>query len=149
MEAALFLKNHPDIEHGEMVIFFTTDEEIGHGVDHVNIQKLGADFGYTLDGGPIGSLEDETFSADACTIKIKGVSTHPGYAKGKMENAIKIAGEKSLPLYPSIGCLLSPLTTMRVLFIPPDWRAIWSIAEIDFIIRDFVTAKLDRPRCRT
>jgi tripeptide aminopeptidase len=143
MEAALFLKKHPDIEHGEMIIFFTTDEEIGHGVDHVNIQKLGADFGYTLDGGPIGSLEDETFSADACTIKIKGVSTHPGYAKGKMENAIKIAGEilAALPKH-----RMSPESTedYEGFVHPTRLEGNLEHAEIDFIIRDFVTSKLDQ-----
>ncbi len=142
MEAALFLKNHPEIEHGEMVIFFTTDEEIGHGVDHVNKQKLGADFGYTLDGGPIGSLEDETFSADACTIKIKGVSTHPGYAKGKMENAIKIAGEILAALPKN---RMSPESTddYEGFVHPTRLEGNLELAEIDFIIRDFVTAKLD------
>ena len=93
MEALLYLKNHPEIKHGNIRILFTPDEEIGRGVDHVDLNKLKADFAYTLDGGELGSLEDETFSADAVKIEIQGVSTHPGYAKGKMENAIKIASE--------------------------------------------------------
>ena len=70
---------------------FTPDEEIGRGVDKADLKKLGADFCYTMDGEAAGSLEDETFSADAATITIQGVSVHPGYAKGKMEHAMKIA----------------------------------------------------------
>ena len=71
---------------------FTPDEEIGRGVDKADLKKLGADFAYTMDGETAGNIEDETFSADGATITIEGVSTHPGFAKGKMENAIKIAG---------------------------------------------------------
>ena len=74
-----------------MRILFTPDEEIGRGVDKVDLKKLGADFAYTIDGETAGDIEDETFSADAATVTIEGVSTHPGFAKGKMEHAIKIA----------------------------------------------------------
>lgn len=93
MDAANFFISHPEVKHGEIKILFTPDEEIGRGVDHVDLKKLGADFGYTIDGESCGSMEDETFSADAATIHIKGVSAHPGFAKGKMESAIKIASE--------------------------------------------------------
>ncbi|MFM9944562.1 MAG: peptidase T [Bacteroidia bacterium] len=93
MDAAHFLINHPEIKHGKIRILFTPDEEIGLGVDKVNMQKLGADFGYTMDGESAGHIEDETFSADGATLTIKGVSTHPGFAKGKMESALKIAGD--------------------------------------------------------
>src|SRR5207247_9409548 len=79
------------IKHGAINILFTPDEEIGRGVDKVDLKKLGADFAYTIDGETAGNIEDETFSADAATITIEGVSTHPGFAKGKMEHAIKIA----------------------------------------------------------
>jgi tripeptide aminopeptidase len=105
------------------------------------MQKLGADFGYTLDGGERGSLEDETFSADGVQIIIHGVITHPGYAKGKLVNALKIAGEilEKLP-----KCELSPETTEgKQGFIHPV--LVDGIAEkctIDFIIRDFVPAGL-------
>lgn len=91
MDAAHFLINNPQIEHGTIKILFTPDEEIGRGVDKVDLNKLGADFAYTLDGASPGDIEDETFSADGVTITVEGVSTHPGYAKGKMEHAIKIA----------------------------------------------------------
>jgi tripeptide aminopeptidase len=93
MDAAFHLMKHPEIKHGTIKLLFTPDEEIGRGADKVNIKKLGADYGYTIDGEELGHLENETFSADGVTIIIKGVSTHPGFAKNKMENAIKIASE--------------------------------------------------------
>ncbi|PZP09886.1 MAG: peptidase T, partial [Sphingomonas hengshuiensis] len=80
------------IRHGTIKLLFTPDEEIGRGVDKVDLQKLGAEFGYTMDGETAGHIEDETFSADGVKITIQGVAIHPGFAKGKMENAIKIAG---------------------------------------------------------
>ncbi|HTF04713.1 MAG TPA: peptidase T, partial [Bacteroidia bacterium] len=91
MDAAHHLITHPEIKHGTIRILFTPDEEIGRGVDNADMEKLGADFGYTMDGATAGHIEDETFSADGAKITIQGVSTHPGFAKGKMENAIKIA----------------------------------------------------------
>src|SRR5678810_142437 len=93
MDAANFLMTHPEVKHGKLRLLFTPDEEVGKGTAKVDMQKLGADFGYTLDGGEAGALEDETFSADAAKIIISGVSAHPGYAKNKLVNAIKIAGE--------------------------------------------------------
>lgn len=99
MDAAHHLMKHPEIKHGTIKILFTPDEEIGRGADKVNLKKLGADYGYTIDGEELGHLENETFSADSVTVIIKGVSTHPGFAKNKMESAIKIASEiiASLP----------------------------------------------------
>ena len=91
MDAAHFFINTPLVKHGTIKILFTPDEEIGRGVNNVDLAKLKADFGYTVDGETVGSIEDETFSADSVTIIIHGVSAHPGYAKGKMEHAIKIA----------------------------------------------------------
>jgi len=91
MDAAQFLIAHPDIKHGTIRILFTPDEEIGRGVDKADMKKLGAAFGYTMDGETAGHIEDETFSADGASIAITGVSTHPGFAKGKMEHAVKIA----------------------------------------------------------
>jgi len=91
MDAAQFLIDNPQIRHGAIKILFTPDEEIGRGVDKADLNKLGADFAYTIDGETAGNLEDETFSADSATVTIEGVSTHPGFAKGKMEHAIKIA----------------------------------------------------------
>ena len=93
MDAANFLITHPEVKHGTIKILFTPDEEVGKGTAKIDLQKLGADYGYTLDGGEAGSLEDETFSADGVQIVIHGVITHPGYAKGKMVNALKIAAD--------------------------------------------------------
>lgn len=92
MTAAQFLVANPDIKHGTIKLLFTVDEEIGRGVDKVDLKKLGAQFAYTMDGETAGHIEDETFSADGVEITIQGVAIHPGFAKGKMENAIKIAG---------------------------------------------------------
>ena len=99
MDFVQHLRDNKDIIHGPVKILFTPDEEIGKGVDFLDMKKLNADFGYTLDGGPLGSIEDESFSADALKLKITGVSAHPGYAKNKMINAIKIASQliTSLP----------------------------------------------------
>ncbi len=90
MDAAQVLLANPQIRHGTIKILFTPDEEIGRGADKVDLQKLGAAFGYTIDGESAGHLEDETFSADGVTIIIQGVSIHPGFAKGRMEHALKI-----------------------------------------------------------
>lgn len=99
MDAANYLMTHPEVKHGTVKILFTPDEEIGRGVDKVNLEKLGADFAYTMDGSTVGSLEDETFSADGAEITIHGVSAHPGFAKGQMVNALKVAARflDSLP----------------------------------------------------
>jgi tripeptide aminopeptidase len=93
MDAAHHLMTHPELKHGTIKILFTPDEEIGRGADKADMKKLGADYGYTIDGEELGHIENETFSADGVTIKIHGVSTHPGFAKNKMESAIKIASE--------------------------------------------------------
>lgn len=93
MDAAHFLMTHPEVKHGAIRILFTPDEEIGRGADKADMKRLGADFAYTLDGGTRGTLENETFSADGVTVKITGFSTHPGYAKDKMQHAIKIAAD--------------------------------------------------------
>lgn len=93
MDAATYLMQHPEVKHGAIRILFTPDEEIGRGADKVNIKKLGAQYGYTMDGESLGHLENETFSADGVSIIIKGVPTHPGFAKDKMEHSIKIAAE--------------------------------------------------------
>jgi tripeptide aminopeptidase len=99
MDFVHYLQQHPEVKHGAIRILFTPDEEIGRGVDNVDIKKLGADFGYTLDGGERGSFDDETFSADGVTITIHGISTHPGSAKNKLVNALKVAAAflESLP----------------------------------------------------
>ncbi len=93
MDAAYHLMKNPEVKHGTIKILFTPDEEIGRGADKADLKKVGADFGYTIDGEELGHIENETFSADGLTINIHGVSTHPGFAKNKMESAIKIASE--------------------------------------------------------
>lgn len=136
MDAVNILVNTPDIKHGTLKILFTPDEEVGHGVDHVDLKKLGADFAYTMDGASAGNLEDETFSADKATITIRGVSAHPGFAKGKIENAIKIAS-RIVERLPRDTC--SPETTEdREGFLhPTDLQATLEGATISFIVRDF------------
>ncbi len=89
MDMAHYLLQHPELTHGTIKILFTPDEEVGRGTDKLDMQKLGADFGYTLDGGELGTYEDETFSADGVSISFFGISAHPGYAKDKMVNALK------------------------------------------------------------
>lgn len=141
MAAIEYLVAHPEVPHGRLRILFTPDEEIGRGVDAVDMGKLGADFGYTIDGETRGSIEDETFSADGAIINIAGVSTHPGFAKEKMENAVKIAADLIAAL-PQRS--LSPETTEgREGFIHPvNLIAKAESARIDLILRDFDTAKL-------
>lgn len=141
MDAVHFLLTHPDIKHGTIRILFTPDEEVGRGVEKLDMQKLGAQFGYTMDGGERGSLENESFSADGAKIVIQGVSVHPGTAKDKLVSALKIAAEM-IDSLPKNG--LSPETTDdREGFIHPvRVNGVVEKAEIDFILRDFVTAKL-------
>ena len=143
MEAALYFMQNPSLKHGDIKILFTPDEEVGQGTAKVDMQKLGAQFGYTLDGGEAGSLEDETFSADAATITISGIIVHPGYAKNKLVNALKIAGAV-LDALPKNEW--SPETTSgREGFVHPV--AVNGIAEqatIQFIVRDFAVAGLQQ-----
>lgn len=136
MDAARILMENPDLKHGKIRILFTPDEEIGRGVDKIDMERLAADFGYTVDGEKRGTLEDETFSADGVTIKIQGVSAHPGFAKGKLESAIKIAADV-LAALPK-DCLSPETTEKREGFIHPvQVSGIAEEAEIKFIIRDF------------
>ena len=93
VSAMEYLKNHPEIKHGKIRIGFTPDEEIGQGADHFDVEKFGADWAYTMDGGDIGELEYENFNAASAKIQIQGRSVHPGYAKGKMINALVIANK--------------------------------------------------------
>ena len=136
MDAARFLIQNPDIKHGTIKILFTPDEEIGRGVDKVDLKKLGADFAYTMDGETAGNIEDETFSADGATITIEGVSTHPGFAKGKMEHAIKIAAA-IVDRLPRDTC--SPETTegKEGFLHPIGITGALEKATIGFIVRDF------------
>jgi tripeptide aminopeptidase len=141
MDAAHFLMTHPEVKHGAIRILFTPDEEVGRGTAKVDMQRLAARFGYTLDGGEAGSLEDETFSADGVTIIINGVITHPGYAKDKLVNALKIGGEV-LARLPKTE--LSPETTngKQGFIHPVRFDGIAERCTLEFIIRDFDTALL-------
>jgi len=143
MDLANFLMTNKEVKHGEIKILFTPDEEVGRGTEKVDLKKLGADFAYTLDGGDAGNLEDETFSADGVEVMIHGVIAHPGYAKGKMINAMKIAGE-ILAALPKDR--LSPESTegKRGFIHPVRLVGIAEKCSIDFIIRDFDTKGLQK-----
>ena len=141
MDAAQVLLANPQIKHGTIKILFTPDEEIGRGVDKVDLKKLGATFAYTIDGETAGHIEDETFSADGAVLTIEGVSAHPGFAKGKMEHAIKIAS-RIVDRLPKDTC--SPETTDgREGFLHPTGiSGTLERATLSFIVRDFTDAGL-------
>lgn len=141
VEAAAYLLAHPEIQHGPIRIGFTCDEEIGHGVDHLDMKKLGAQVAYTLDGGAQGEIDVETFSADLAVVTITGVNIHPSIAKGRMINAVRLAGMllERLPRR-----TLTPETTAdREGFLHP-YRIEGGVAEVTLriLLRDFVTAHL-------
>lgn len=141
MDAVQYFTEHPEVKHAGIKILFTPDEEIGRGADKVDLKRLGADFGYTIDGETLGSIEDETFSADAVIININGVSAHPGFAKGKMENAVKIAAEILANLPKN---RLSPESTEgRDGFVHPlECSSTAEGAKLTFIIRSFKDSEL-------
>ena len=136
MDAAHFFVTNPQVKHGTIKILFTPDEEIGRGVDKVDLKKLGADFAYTIDGETAGDVEDETFSADGATVIIDGVSTHPGFAKGRMEHAIKIAAA-IVDRLPKTTC--SPETTegKQGFLHPVGISGALEQTTLSFIVRDF------------
>jgi tripeptide aminopeptidase len=140
MESAAYLLQHSEIPHGDVRICFTCDEEIGHGVDHVDLKALGADVGYTLDGTGEGEIEAETFSADKAVIAFTGINIHPSIAKGKMVNALRMVGTflDSLPRE-----LAPEFTDGRDGFIHP-YQIEGGVGKVTvgFLLRDFVTAKL-------
>jgi tripeptide aminopeptidase len=143
METAATLIEHPEIAHGPIRVVFTCDEEIGHGVDHVDLNKLGATVCYTLDGGGANEIDIETFSADMATVRIKGINIHPMMAKGRMVNAVRISSDflQRLP-----RSFLSPETTSeRKGFLHP-YSIEGGVGEvtIKILIRDFDTATLAR-----
>jgi tripeptide aminopeptidase len=140
MDFAHILMTNPSIKHGKLRILFTPDEEIGRGVNKVNMKKLGANFGYTIDGETAGSIEDETFSADGATLTILGVPSHPGFAKGNMENAQKIAGQ----ILAAIPKGLSPEGTdgKKGFIHPTSVEGNLEKVVIKWIIRDFTEAGL-------
>jgi tripeptide aminopeptidase len=141
MEAVATLLAHPERPRGPVRICFTCDEEIGRGIDHVDLDRLGAVVGYTLDGGGVGEIDGETFSADLAVVTIRGINIHPSIAKGRMVNAIRLAGMflDSLPQKS-----LSPETTAdREGFLHP-YRIEGGVAEVALriLLRDFDTARL-------
>jgi tripeptide aminopeptidase len=141
MQAADFITKNKFVEHGDIKILFTPDEEIGKGTAKLDMKKLGADFAYTLDGGEAGSLEDETFSADGATIFINGVIAHPGYAKNKMVNALKIAGE-ILHALPTSEWAPEATEKKEGFVHPVRLEGNAEKANIEFIVRDFETENL-------
>ncbi len=143
MDLANYLMEHPEVKHGPIRILFTPDEEVGRGVNHLDMNKLNADYGYTLDGGVLGSIEDETFSADAVKVTFHGVSAHPGYAKGKMVNALKLVSDFVAALPKDRW---SPETTEdRQGFVHPvSMNGIMEEASVSFIVRDHITEKLSK-----
>ncbi len=140
-DLANYLIQHPEVKHGKIRILFTPDEEIGRGVAAVDMDKLGADFGYTLDGGERGHLEGETFSADAVVVTFYGISAHPGYAKGKMVHAIKAAAAFVDMLPKDEWC--PEVTEGKQGFVHPTAiEGGLEKATVQFIVRDFDTARL-------
>lgn len=141
IDAMFYLITHPETKHGTIRVCFTPDEEVGRGTEKFNVQKFGAKYAYTIDGSTRGEVETETFSADAVVIKFNGKNVHPGYAKGKMINAIKIAS-RFLELLPKDT--LSPETTeKREGYVhPTSINGNETQTIIKFIIRDFDAEKL-------
>jgi tripeptide aminopeptidase len=143
MDAMNFLLTHPRVRHGDIRILFTPDEEIGRGTDHLDMKKLGADFGYTVDGESRGSFENENFCADKATVEITGISAHTGMAKGRMVNALKVAAAlvASLPA----GRLSPETTEKREGFLHPlHFSGKTEEATVEFLVRDFTEEGLRR-----
>ncbi|QDU92945.1 peptidase T [Lignipirellula cremea] len=141
METAEWLLEHPEIPHGPVRVLFTCDEEIGHGVDHVDVPGLNATVGYTLDGAGAGEIDVETFSADQAVVVVRGVNIHPSIAKGQMVNAIRAAAD----FVAALPADLAPETTAdRQGFLHP-WRISGGVAEttLHILLRDFDSPRLE------
>jgi tripeptide aminopeptidase len=141
MAAAEYLMAHPDVAHGRIRLAFTPDEEVGRGANHFDVARFGAICAYTLDGGSVGELEYESFSADAMTVTFRGFNTHPGYAKGRMVNAIRLAAD-FIALLPRDR--LSPETTDGYDGYVHPYVVDASVerTSVKVLIRDFATAGL-------
>jgi len=141
MGAIVYLLNNPNIKHGKIRIAFTVDEEVGTGTKYFDIEQYGADYAYTIDGETAGEVEDETFCADTAIVKVKGINVHPGYAKGKMVNAIKIAAE-FIDRLPKDA--VSPETTeKREGYLHPNGiKGSVELTEIVMLVRDFTVEEL-------
>lgn len=141
MGSLVYLKENPDFEHGKIRIAFTVDEEVGTGTLHFDVHKFGADYAYTIDGETAGEVEDETFCADTAIIRIKGVNVHPGYAKDRMVNGIKIAAEfiDQLPK----NTMSPEKTEKREGYLHPHaLKGQVENTEITFLVRDFTVEGL-------
>lgn len=141
MDFVHFIVNHPDVPHGKIRILFTPDEEVGRGVEKIDMAKLGAQYGYTLDGGERGALESESFSADGANVIIHGISAHPGYAKGKLVSAIKIASE-IVDQLPKDSWSPEQTEGREGYVHPMSIEGGIEKTTIKFIVRDFETVKL-------
>jgi tripeptide aminopeptidase len=141
MAAAEYLMSHPEIPHGRVKIGFTPDEEVGRGTLYFDVARFGARYAYTLDGGKRGRLEVENFSADALTLTFKGFNFHPGYAKGKMVSALKLAAE-FIHRLPSNG--MSPETTADYegYVHPHALKGAVEVSTVKLLLRDFATEGL-------
>ena len=124
--AAEHLMAHPEIPRGRVRLAFTTDEEIGRGTAHFDVATFGAACAYTLDGGGLGEIESESFSADQMTVTFRGFNTHPGYAKGRLVNAIKMAADFISPAADRTACRRRPPTATRASSIPTRWTPAWT-----------------------
>ena len=145
--AAEWLMAHPEIRHGRIRVAFTPDEEIGRGADHFDVARFGAVCAYTLDGGGRGELEYESFSADAMTVTFSGFNTHPGYAKGRMVNAIRVAADFVARLPRDE---MSPETTegYEGFVHPYQVQAAVDRTSVRLLVRDFVTDGLKEKEAR-
>lgn len=144
MEALVYLHDHPEVKHGEIAIGFTPDEEIGNGPRFFDVKKFGASFAYTMDGGTVRELSDETFNAASAVVTFKGVSIHPGEAKDRMINAANVACEYQamMPAYAT-----PEHTAGRDGFIHlHDMKGDVESAELEYIIRDHDYAKLEKKK---
>lgn len=141
VDAMRFLVAHPQIKHGTIKVLFTPDEEIGRGVDKADLKRLGANFAYTIDGEAAGTIENETFSADAAIVTITGVAAHPGFAKGKMENAIKIAA-RIVDALPKDTCTPETTEGREGFLHPVSVTSQLGEAKLQYIVRDFDDAGL-------
>ena len=142
MGAIVFLLKNPDVKHGKIRIAFTVDEEVGKGTKYFDVKKFGADYAYTIDGETAGEVEDETFCADTAIVKVKGVNVHPGYAKDKMVNSIKIASEfiDQLPK----GAVSPETTEKREGYLHPNGiKGSVELTEIVMLVRDFTVEGLN------
>lgn len=141
MTMAEILLTHPEIKHGPIAICFTPDEEVGCGVDHINLERLGADYGYTVDGGALGEIEYENFNASSCVVKVQGVNVHPGEAKNKMRNASLVAMEFEMMLprneKPEYTCGYEGFYHLT------DMQGNEETAKLNYIIRDHDKEKFE------